>query len=114
SRGAEELGVHADELSSDDGRIRSSDGREVSYWDLVGEAGFGMTLVDVAPTVAPAARRYAGVGLRRTDLPAKLRGGPVVVHDVPDTRHARVVRPGWMQHQLAADADATAPAQAVR
>src|SRR5947209_5655366 len=50
ARAAEALGVHADELSSDGGRIRATDGREVSYWDLVGEAGFGITIDDVAPT----------------------------------------------------------------
>ena len=114
ARAAEELGVRADELSSEDGWIRARDGRQVSYWDLVGEAGFGMTIDDVVPTVAPEARRYAGVGLRRIDLPAKMRGEPVFIHDVADTVHARVVRPGWMQHQLAREADATALAASVR
>ena len=100
ARAAEHLGVRADELSVDGGSVRSSDGREVSYWDLVGEAGFGITITDVVPPIAPEQRRYAGTGLRRLDLPAKLRGEPVFVHDLPGTRHARVVRPGWIQHAL--------------
>jgi CO/xanthine dehydrogenase Mo-binding subunit len=114
ARAAEELGVHADELTADDGWVRTGDGRQLSYWELVGDAGFEITIDDAAPTVAPEARRYSGVGLRRIDLPAKLRGAPVFVHDMPDTRHARVVRPGWIQHQLAVDADAAALAESVR
>src|SRR5262249_1497867 len=61
-----------------------------------------------APALPTPARRYEGAGLRRIDLPGKLRGEPVFVHDVPDVRHARVVRPGWIGHQLARPADADA------
>ena len=114
ARAAEELGLHADELSTDDGWVRARDGRQVSYWDLVGEAGFGIIVDDVAPTIPPGERRYAGVGLRRVDLPAKLRGARAFVHDTPDARHARVVRPGWIQHHLASEADATALVESVR
>jgi nicotinate dehydrogenase subunit B len=114
ARAAEKLGVHADELSSADGWVRAPDGRQLSYWDLVGKAGFGITIEDVAPTISPDDRRYAGVGLRRLDLPAKLRGEPVFVHDRPGARHARVVRPGWMQHELAADVDASELVESVR
>jgi nicotinate dehydrogenase subunit B len=86
--------VRVDELACEGGSVRAADGRHRSYWDLVGEAGFGVTIDDVAPALPPTARRYAGTGLRRVDLPGKLRGEPVFVHDVPDVRHARVVRPG--------------------
>src|SRR5262249_30283685 len=104
ARAAEELGVRVEELSCEGGSVRAADGRHRSYWDLVGEAGFGITIDDVAPALPPTARRYAGAGLRRIDL-ALLRGEPVFVHDVPDVRHARVVRPGWIGHQLARPAD---------
>ena len=106
ARAAEELGVRVDELSCERGSVRAADGRHRSYWDLVGNAGFGITIDDVAPALPPTARRYAGTGLRRIDLPGKLQGEPVFVHDAPDVRHARVVRPGWIGHQLAEPADA--------
>ena len=106
ARAAEELGVRVDELSCERGSVRAADGRHRSYWDLVGTAGFGITIDDVAPALPPTARRYAGTGLRRIDLPGKLQGEPVFVHDMPDVRHARVVRPGWIDHQLAQPADA--------
>src|SRR5262249_2275824 len=106
ARAAEELGVHADELSCEGGSVRATDGRHRSYWDLVGTAGFGITIDDVAPALPPTARKFAGPGLRRVDLPGKLRGEPVFVHDSADVRHARVVRPGWIGHQLAQPADA--------
>src|SRR5262249_42326409 len=106
ARAAEELGVHADELSCEGASVRATAGRHRSYWDLVGTAGFGITIDDVAPALPPTARQYAGTGLRRVDLPGKLRGEPVFVHDSADVRHARVVRPGWIGHQLAQPADA--------
>ena len=113
ARAADHFGVLAEELSSGDGEVRTVDGRRASYWELVGEAGFGVNVEDEAPTVSPDERRYAGVGLRRLDLPAKVRGEPVFVHDIGtgaafDTvRHARVVRPSWIEHSLVDAADPT-------
>ncbi|MFI5047956.1 MAG: molybdopterin cofactor-binding domain-containing protein [Acidimicrobiia bacterium] len=122
ARAADHLGLPAESLTSGDGRVMAPDGRAVSYWDLVGEAGFGVTVDDVAPTVAPSERRYAGVGLRRVDLPAKVRGEPVFVHDLGPVAgpgfeglvHARVVRPGWIEHRLAEPADPGDLARAVQ
>ena len=130
ARAADHLGVPAAELSCADGSVRSSDGRAVSYWELVAEAGFGVTIDGAAATVAPRERRWTGRGLPRVDLPAKIRGEPVFVHDLgavtrsrdvaaddnrPHTvRHARVVRPGWIEHALTEPADPEALAAAVR
>jgi nicotinate dehydrogenase subunit B len=86
----------------------------------VGDAGFGITIHEAAATVPPAERRHAGVGLPRLDLPAKVRGEAVFVHDLVDTGaggrpvHARVVRPGWIEHELAEPADPAALAEQVR
>jgi CO/xanthine dehydrogenase Mo-binding subunit len=119
ARAVDHFGVPADELVSSDGLVRTSDGREVSYWELVGDAGFGVTITEAAPTIAPAERRHAGTGLHRLDLPGKTRGEAAFVHDVgargtpARVRHARVVRPGWIEHQLAEPADADALAAAV-
>jgi len=120
SRGADYFGVRAEELSSGDGAVQTTDGRQVSYWELVGSGGFGLTVDDVAPTVPPAARRHTGIGLRRVDLPAKVRGEPAFVHDIGSgaasdpVRHARIVRPGWIEHTLAEPADPDALSTAVR
>ena len=120
ARAADHFGVPADELSSGGGLVRTTDGRQVSYWQLVGEAGFGVTITEAAPTLTPGERRYAGVGLRRLDLPAKARGEPSFVHDLgiggtlEHVLHARVVRPGWVAHELAEPAERAALIAAVR
>ena len=103
----------AGELSSGDGRVRSPDGRAVSYWELVGEAGFGVTVEGPVATLPASERTWAGVGLRRVDLPAKVRGEAVFVHDTGAVRHARVVRPGWIEHALAEPVDAASLAAQV-
>ncbi|HEY7105743.1 MAG TPA: molybdopterin cofactor-binding domain-containing protein [Acidimicrobiia bacterium] len=120
ARAVDHFGVPADELVSGDGLVRTTDGREVSYWELVGDAGFGVTITEAAPTVAPDERRHAGAGVHRLDLPAKTRGEPAFVHDVgargtpARVRHARVVRPGWIEHALAEPADPDALVAAAR
>src|SRR5262249_23226745 len=51
ARAAEELGVHADELSCESGSVRAADGRHRSYWDLVGQAGLRVTVHHVGPAL---------------------------------------------------------------
>jgi CO/xanthine dehydrogenase Mo-binding subunit len=114
ARAADEFGIAATDLHSGDGVVRAPDGREVSYWSLVGDGGFGVTVDEVAPTLPSAERRWAGVGLRRIDLPAKVRGEPVFVHDTPGSMHARLIRPGWAEHELVEAADAAALVAHVR
>jgi CO/xanthine dehydrogenase Mo-binding subunit len=106
ARAADRLGVAAGELSSGEGRVRSPDGRALSYWELVGEAGFGVTVAGPVATLPASERTWTGVGLRRVDLPAKVRGGAVFVHDTGAVRQARVIRPGWIEHHLAEPVDA--------
>ena len=100
-------GVGVDELHVDDGVVRAPDGRSVTYAELAGRP-FAVEVDDVADTVPIEARRWVGVGVPRVDLPAKVRGEGVFVHDLrlPGTRHARVVRPprpGARLVELAAD-----------
>ena len=113
ARAADRLGVQAGELSSGDGRVRSPDGRALSYWELVGDAGFGVTVEGPVATLPASERTWAGIGLRRIDLPAKVRGEAVFVHDTGAVRHARVVRPGWIEHLVAEPVDATSLAAQV-
>src|SRR5262249_32750035 len=53
ARAAEELGVHADELSCEGGSVRATDGRHRSYWDLVGTAGLRGPIHGGAPARPP-------------------------------------------------------------
>ena len=94
-RAAEALGVVVEGLVVDDGVVRAPDGRAVSYAELGAGRPFGVAVDDVAETLPIGDRRWIGVGVPRVDLPAKVRGEPVFVHDLrlPGTRHARVVRP---------------------
>jgi nicotinate dehydrogenase subunit B len=115
-RAATELGVDAAILSVDDGEIGvPGANRTVSYWGVQGGEPFGVTIdawVDEKPP-----DRYSVVGRQfgRVDLPAKIRGEAVFVHDsdLPGMLHARVVRPPSYHHRLeqfAADAVAGDPA----
>jgi nicotinate dehydrogenase subunit B len=95
ARAADELGCPPYELGVDDGAISTPDGRRVSYWELMRDRRFDVEVDEWIEPVPVAERRYVGHGLPRVDLPAKLRGEPVFVHDQapPGVRHARVIRP---------------------
>ena len=82
-------------LAVDDGVVHAPDGRTVTYVEVGAGRPFAVEVDDVAETLPIADRRWIGVGVPRVDLPAKVRGEAVFVHDLrlPGTRHARVVRP---------------------
>ena len=79
----------------DDGEVVAPDGRRVSYAELGAGRPFGVAVDGVVEPVPAAERRWTGRGLPRVDLPAKVRGEPVFLHDLvlPGMRYARVVRP---------------------
>jgi CO/xanthine dehydrogenase Mo-binding subunit/aerobic-type carbon monoxide dehydrogenase small subunit (CoxS/CutS family) len=94
-RAAAALDLAAAGLVVDDGDVVAPDGRRVSYAEVGAGRPFGVA-VDEAVEPRPAAeRRWTGRGLPRVDLPAKVRGEPVFLHDLvlPGMRYARVVRP---------------------
>jgi CO/xanthine dehydrogenase Mo-binding subunit len=69
-------------------------GATTSYWDL--DAGaLDTELSDDVAIRSRDERRAVGTAVPRVDLPAKVRGEPVFVHDLelPGMLHARVVRP---------------------
>jgi CO/xanthine dehydrogenase Mo-binding subunit/aerobic-type carbon monoxide dehydrogenase small subunit (CoxS/CutS family) len=94
-RAAARLGVAADDLAIDDGEVVAPDGRRVSYWDVGAGRPFGVTVDHAVAAVPTGERRWTGRGLSRVDLPAKVRGEPVFLHDLvlPGMRHARAIRP---------------------
>ena len=103
-RAAVELGVDVGSLSVTNGDIGGGGAnRTISYWDVQGGQPFDVTIeqcIDEKP-----ADRYTVVGrpFARVDLPAKIRGEGVFVHDsaLPGMLHARVVRPPGYHHRLA-------------
>src|SRR5690606_27082086 len=95
---ARQWGVDVGTLAVNDGIITSADSRRTSYWDLLkGE----QVRLELDPDVAikPASSyKLIGKPVPRVDIPAKVTGQPVYVHDVrvPGMWHARVVRPPYV------------------
>ena len=92
---ATRLGRSADQLTLADGQVRTADGRSVAVASLVGKSGFDLKMNPKAPLKRPADYILVGRSLPRPDLPAKITGRHVYVHDlvVPGMLHGRVVRP---------------------
>ncbi|MDO8606524.1 MAG: molybdopterin-dependent oxidoreductase [Phaeospirillum sp.] len=94
---AERQDLPADQVDIVDGEVRprSGEGRSFGIGDLVGEAGFNLKLDPKAPLRPPASYRVVGKPLPRPDVPAKITGRHVYVHDftLPGMLHGRVIRP---------------------
>jgi nicotinate dehydrogenase subunit B len=92
---AERLGCALAELSIADGRImRGDDATGEDYWTLASAMRPGTKATGAAPRKPASAYNVVGRHTRRLDLPAKVFGAPVYVHDMAlaGMRHARVVR----------------------
>jgi CO/xanthine dehydrogenase Mo-binding subunit/aerobic-type carbon monoxide dehydrogenase small subunit (CoxS/CutS family) len=109
-RAASSLGVDAADLVVDDGQIVAPDGRRVTYAEVGAGRPFGVVVDEAIEPVPAAERRWTGRGLPRVDLPAKVRGEPVFLHDLvlPGLRYARVVRPPRPGARLSGRVPATA------
>ena len=94
-RAAQRLGAPAEQLTVEDGVVAAVDGRQVTYAELAADGPFGFTVEEPAEILPAEDRRWVGRGVRRVDLPAKVRGEPSFVHDLrlPGLRYARVIRP---------------------
>lgn len=99
ARAAERLGVTADALQVHNGvvRVAHAPDRHVSYADLVAGQRTVLRLDPHAKPKDPADYRVVGTRQARVDIPAKLAGELVFVHDmrVPGMLHGRVVRPPY-------------------
>lgn len=89
------LGIPADQLKAENGKINGPNGASVSYGGLVLDQ---MLHVDADPeTKIKAPGNYHAIGkpFARVDIPAKVTGGAAYVQDMrpADMVHARVVRP---------------------
>ena len=77
-------------------------GAGIGFGALVGERRFGMKLDPKAPLKDPGAYTVVGKSLPRPDLPAKLTGRHLYVHDfsLPGMLHGRVIRPAAVGAKL--------------
>ncbi len=99
ARGAERLGVAADDVEAHLGvvRLRAERARRVPYGELLAGQTTVLQLDADARLKDPAHYRLVGTPQPRIDIPAKLAGELVFVHDLrlPGMLHGRVVRPPY-------------------
>ncbi|CAN7165448.1 molybdopterin cofactor-binding domain-containing protein [Variovorax paradoxus] len=99
ARAAERLGVAAEALQVRNGVVRVAEApdRRINYADLVAGQRTVLRLDPAAVPKDPADYRIVGTRQARVDIPAKLAGDLVFVHDmrVPGMLHGRVVRPPY-------------------
>jgi len=110
-RAAQKLGVPASELFVVDGvvRAKANPARAVSYGELIGDG----LKVQVDPKIAlkqSSEYRLIGKSIPRVDIPGKVTGEFVYVHDVrvPGMLHARVIRPDDQGARVASFDDSAA------
>jgi len=105
ARAAERTGKPAAELEAVNGAIRpKSGGAGISYADLVGDKPFALKVDTKAPLRDPATYTVVGKPLPRPDVPGKVTGRHVYVHDlrVDGMLHGRVLRPATVGARLVA------------
>jgi len=92
---ASRLGVPADSLVVQDGRVRAADGRSVAYAELVAGQTLHVPAQPQSKLRDPKHRAVVGKALPRVDIPGKVTGAVAYVQDLrlPNMAHARVVRP---------------------
>ena len=79
---ATKLGQSAGELKVADGVVKGSAGAQVSYWDLVLGQALEREANGVAKPKAASEHRYIGRSVPRLDLPAKMLGQAIFVHEL--------------------------------
>ncbi len=91
---AERLGMSADDLSIEDGVI-SGGGQSIAYGDLVDGLDLNVAPTGKAKLIPVEKHRYIGKSVPRLDIPAKMTGETVFVHEMfPDgVVHGAVARP---------------------
>lgn len=102
---AVKLGVPAARLVMSDGVISASDdaSKRVTFGALIGGGKFQRAVSGRAPVKAASEFKVVGKPIPRVEIPAKMTGKHVYVHDVrlPGMLHGRVVRPPHVRATLA-------------
>ncbi|WP_293857933.1 molybdopterin cofactor-binding domain-containing protein [uncultured Alsobacter sp.] len=104
SLAAKSLGTEAATLKVADGKVTAPDGKSVTYWDLVKGQELEVQASGTAAMKPASERRYIGKPFGRVDIPAKVTGTAIYVHDYRPAGmvHGRVVRPPAARAKLAA------------
>jgi CO/xanthine dehydrogenase Mo-binding subunit len=104
ARAAERLAVTLEQLSVEDGVVSARSGGSVTYWELTDEALLRREASGEARPKTAAEYTLIGRSVERIDIPAKVCGAPVYVHDLdlPGMLHARIVRPAGPAMRLGA------------
>ena len=89
------LGTPPEALRLEDGRVLAADGRAVQVGELAGGGALELAMDPKAPLKDPKTYTQVGRSLPRPDIPDKVTGRHMYVHDftLPGMLHARVVRP---------------------
>lgn len=87
------LGVAGSTLRTERGLVIAEDGARLSYGDLLGGKALRRRATGSVPPRGE--RRHIGSSTPRLDLPAKVTGKPIFLHDYRPTElaHARILRP---------------------
>jgi nicotinate dehydrogenase subunit B len=102
ARAAERLGTDRTGLKLGNGRIAAGGGKSLTYGELVGGRLLELKVDAKAPVKNPADYTIVGKSVPRVDIPAKVTGRFVYVHDfkLKGMLHARVVRPPALKAEL--------------
>nr|WP_233167565.1 molybdopterin cofactor-binding domain-containing protein [Xylophilus sp. ASV27] len=99
ARAAEHLQVPLEALETRDGwvRLKADPARRIAYDALVAGRHVELHLDPATPVKSAADYRLVGTRQPRVDIPAKVSGEPVFVHDMrlPGMLHGRVLRPPY-------------------
>jgi len=97
-KAAQQWRVDANTLSVDDGVISSADSRQTTYWNLLKGEQVRLEIDPEVPVKPASSYKLIGKPIPRVDIPAKVTGQLIYVHDVrvPGMWHARVVRPPYI------------------
>lgn len=78
---AQKLGVSADALTVDDGKISTTDGRSVNYWDLVDGQTLHREATGKATLKSHEDYKLVGKPIPRLDIPGIMNGTPTFLQD---------------------------------
>lgn len=94
---AQRFDASVEQLTLEEGVIRSPQGQALSYAELVAGGHVELSISGDAPLKPQAEYRLVGTSAARVDIPAKATGETTYVHDMrlPNMLHGRVVRPPY-------------------
>jgi nicotinate dehydrogenase subunit B len=89
------LEIDPSRLTAREGSVVASDGRALTYGELVANDLLHVQAQALSKLKAPGTFRVMGTSMPRVDIPSKVTGGAAYVQDLrlPGMVHARVVRP---------------------